>query len=498
MGKDASEQTLFYEGDATEQVKGTVQDKQDDIQRESEPRDEHDLGRAKSWGRGGKGRTRSTRKSSKHMDEILHDADDAFKDEIQQETPDLSDAETRAIEVDATSAPVSPLIQETVMHQRAKALGLPDTLEAHTPTPTPTAQDTFEEGAESMQFEGEMKQMEDSNSSEALMPFLQEAALHQRAKALGLPDEPSHMKETSMAQEPPTLERQEEIALPVSLPEAKMELTEQKAFDKDVEETLHKRQDSIALAPNEDPLVALDPEVVTLHVREEKVPLSERIGEKFEGTAHVLNDKAHVINEKIGEKAHIIKNKLLERRNSLEEAGHNARVKIDAALEKKFGYQAEKIQTEFEKARLSAINDTAHIAELLQQQLRHGAADLREQQQARMVTADPLLADEKEPAHVHEPSGSLPFIGENVVAQRFLDLEHNLEYTGCLAREKIDTALERKFGPKVEEILLETEKAKDLAIDETARAVETLEVQVGKCVSSFRDQLVHGPTPNYH
>jgi len=486
MGKDAFEQTLFDEGDAMEQVKGTVQDKVEDIQRESEPRDEHDLGRAKSWGRGGKGRTRSMRKSSKQMDEILHDADDAFKDEIQQETSDLSHAlETPAVEADAELAPAPLSIQEAALHQRAKALGLPDTLEAH----TPTAQNTSE-GAEPKQFEGETKQIEDTNSSEAIMPFLQEAALHQRAKALGLPDDLSHTEETSMAQEAPA---------PVSLPEAKMELHEQKAFDKDVEtETLHKRQDAIALAPNEDPLVALDPEVVTLHVHEEKVPLSERLSEKFEETAHVLGDKAHVLNEKIGETAHVIKSKLLERRNSLEEAGHNARVKIDAALEKKFGYQAEKIQTEFEKARLSAINDTARVAELLQQQLKHGAADLREQQQARMITADPLLADEKEPAHIHDTSGSLPFIGENAVAQRFLDLEHNLEYTGCLAREKIDSALERKFGPRVEEILLETEKAKDLAIDETARAVETLEVQLGKCVSSFRDQLVNGPTPNYH
>jgi len=115
-----------------------------------------------------------------------------------------------------------------------------------------------------------------------------------------------------------------------------------------------------------------------------------------------------------------------------------------------------------------------------------------------MLTADPLLADQKEPEPLHDPSGSLPSVGDNVVAQRFLDLEHNIETTGCHVREKLDTALEKKFGPRVEDILLESEKAKDLALDETARAVETLELQLGKCVSSIRDQLVHGSTPNYH
>jgi len=279
------------------------------------------------------------------------------------------------------------------------------------------------------------------------LPVLEEAAHLQRAKVMGLP---------APEQEISGLER-EEID-PVS-------------FDKQAgvpsEEIQHKRQDAISLPPNKDPLVALQHEqdVATLHVTDGKA----------------------------GENQGGFKEKIMETKNSLEESAHNARLRVDAALEKKFGYQAEKIQTEIEKARLSAISDTARVAELLQAQFGHCASDLRDQQQQK---TQPFVGDHK--ADVLPEGASPALIGENVVAQRVLDAHEGLEDTGHKARVKIDNALERQFGGQVEKLKLEGEKARDSAIDETARTAELLQGKCGECAASFREQLQQGVTPNYH
>ena len=201
------------------------------------------------------------------------------------------------------------------------------------------------------------------------------------------------------------------------------------------------------------------------------------------------------------EKVEVIKAKLIERRNSLEESGHAARLKIDAALERKFGLQAEKIQTEIEKARLNAISDTARIAELLQAQVGYCASELRNQQQEIMLTADPLLdqnpfMDHKD-ATPENDEVKPELVGENIVAQRALDTQEGLEQNAHAVREKIDDALEKKFGSRVEKLQIEAERAREGAIDETARAAELIQQELGKCPSSFREQLQNGLVPNY-
>jgi hypothetical protein len=337
------------------------------------------------------------------------------------------------------SAQMDTFLHEAALHQRAKALGLSDTLEPH--TPASGAQE------DSTSTEAEVKQPTQS--------LLQEAALHQRARVRGLPDECLHTRSPNI----PSLAPQE----PLEGREALPALPEQ-----DHEEI--KRQEAIA---NEDQLVALDSEVVTLHV---------------------VHAKADTL---LG-KAQVFKARIVERRNSLEESAHNARLKVDAALEAKFGDQAEKIQTEIEKARLSAISDTARIAERLHEQLGRCALDLRTQQQEMMITADPLLnQNDATVSQERDPIVVAP-TGDNIVAQRVLEAHQGLEETAHLVREKIDHALEKKFGNQAEQILSETEKAREAAIDETARAAEKLEETFGKCAASFREQLQTGITPAYH
>jgi len=208
------------------------------------------------------------------------------------------------------------------------------------------------------------------------------------------------------------------------------------------------------------------------------------------------------VKAKLIERRNSLEAVIIERRNSLEESGHQARLRIDAALEKKFGAQAEKIQAEIEKARLSAISDTARIAELLQVQVGQCASELRTQQQAIMITVDPLL----NPNPFVDAKDDLPevvavqpeLVGDNIVAQRALDAQQGLEENAHAVREKIDGALERKFGNRVEKLQLEAERAREGAIDETARAAELVQQQLGKCASSFREQLVSGVAPTYH
>lgn len=366
----------------------------------------------------------------------------------EDELPDF-DNKDELPDFEIVNAPIAYGMEEAALHQRAKALGLPDSLEPRTPM-----------AQENMQLDGaEMK-------SEAMLPVLQEAAVHQRAKALGLPDDAAEFS-------PATPQVSPSSQLQRSLPVLPVEEVQDGA--------LHRRQDAIALAPNEDPLVALDSEVVTLHIAHE--------------------GKAETLKEKFVEKVEVVKAKLIERRNSLEEAGHAARLKIDAALERKFGVQAEIIQEEIEKARLSAISDTARIAELLQVQVKHCASELRNQQQEIMLTADPVLdqnpfMDYKE-IPLAEDKGAIQPEGENVVAQGIIEAQQGLEENAHHVREKIDGALEKKFGNKVEKLQIEAERAREGAIDETARAAELIQQELGKCASSFREQLQSGIVPNY-
>ena len=89
------------------------------------------------------------------------------KSELVQEEDELPDFENKdeLPDFEIVNAPVPYGIEEAALHQRAKALGLPDSLEPHTPI-------AKENGSET--------------KAEPILPVLQEAALHQRAKVLGL------------------------------------------------------------------------------------------------------------------------------------------------------------------------------------------------------------------------------------------------------------------------------------------------------------------------
>jgi hypothetical protein len=308
-------------------------------------------------------------------------------------------------------------MEEAATHQRAKVLGLPDT----TPEPpTPTVH---------LELQGEQTQI-----PQVALPVLQEGALHQRAKVLGLPDE--HPQENLASQEP-VLEQKEMMSRSV--------------FDE-------KQQDGPTPQQIiEDTLTSVPP-VVTLHI-------PETFGERF-------------------------KAKLRERRNSLEEVGHNARLKVDAALEKKFGYQAEKIQTELERARLTVISDAARMADMLHEHFGHVASDLKTQQQEAKIPKVELLEEKEIPQAL--------LLGENIVAQRSLELQRSLQASGHIAREKLDATIESKLGSKAAPFLQAGERVKAMAMDDTVETAEQIREQLGMAASSLREQLVHGVTPNYH
>jgi len=266
------------------------------------------------------------------------------------------------------------------------------------------------------------------------LPVLQEGALHQRAKVLGLPDEHA---QANLASQEPAFEQKEMMARSV--------------FDE-------KQQDGPTQQQIiEDTLTSVPP-VVTLHI-------PETFGEKF-------------------------KAKLRERRNSLEEVGHNARLKMDAALERKFGCQAEKIQTELERARLTVISDAARMADMLQEHFSRCATDLKTQQQEAQIPKVELL-DEKE-----IPQALL--LGENVVAQKSLELQRSLQTSGHVVREKMDATIETKLGPKAAPFLQAGERLKAMAMEDTVETAEQIREQLTMAASSLREQLVHGTTPNYH
>jgi len=155
------------------------------------------------------------------------------------------------------------------------------------------------------------------------------------------------------------------------------------------------------------------------------------------------------------------------------------------------GYQAEKILTELERARLAVISDTVQMAEMLHDHFGHCASDLKVQEAELKIPHVELLEEEK-----HVPEALL--VGDNIVAQTSLELQRNLEANGHIAREKIDAALESKFGSKAERVLLEVEKVKGMALEDTVQTVDIIHEQLGVCASSLREQLVHGITPNYH
>jgi len=176
------------------------------------------------------------------------------------------------------------------------------------------------------------------------------------------------------------------------------------------------------------------------------------------GLAHRAMETARHAAEVVGEKAvaaaGVVKEKAVEARGSLVETGHNARVKIDETLERNFGATAEKLQSEGEKAKETALEATARSSELVKEHLGNAASSLREQERTE------LQKTEAEKMQQYHSSAVGP----------------------------LDNTLERNFGGIVDEAQLEAQKAKESAIHETAKAVETVEDKVGTIASSLRQQ----------
>jgi hypothetical protein len=163
---------------------------------------------------------------------------------------------------------------------------------------------------------------------------------------------------------------------------------------------------------------------------------------------------AETVGEKVVAAAETIKEKAADVQESLAETGHNARVKIDGALERNFGPTADKIIAGGEEARQSVIEETAKGAELVEQQLGGAASSLREQERNEQQKTDREILEQYHSA----PEG------------------------------RIENALEKNFGTIVQEAQLEGQKAKEGAIQETAHAAEVVQAEFGNIASSLREQ----------
>jgi hypothetical protein len=176
-------------------------------------------------------------------------------------------------------------------------------------------------------------------------------------------------------------------------------------------------------------------------------------------TAHTWDQQhegglGHRAKETVRGAAEAIKEKAVDAQEALAETGHNARVKIDDALERNFGATAEKILAGGEEARQSALDQTAKGAELVEAQLGGAASSLREQETAEKQKTDRDILEQ----YHSTPEG------------------------------RIENAMDKNFGTIVQEAQLEGQKAKEGAIQETAHAAEVVQAEFGNIASSLREQ----------
>lgn len=167
---------------------------------------------------------------------------------------------------------------------------------------------------------------------------------------------------------------------------------------------------------------------------------------------------------------------------TLEEKGHEVRMRVDAALEQKFGTTAKKVEAEFERAKGEAVEETVRVVEILKSQVAGGAETIHEQQQ-------------QPPIALKSPVGDNAFTtglegqkGDNVVAQTTLDTIRNIEEVGHNARLSVDQALENKFGNKAQQIQTTGEQVRQLVIRDAAQGAEELEHHLDTAAASLREQ----------
>lgn len=188
--------------------------------------------------------------------------------------------------------------------------------------------------------------------------------------------------------------------------------------------------------------------------------------------------------------------KLSAAQRAWEESAHNARLKIDATLEKQFGGHADKIQAELEKARVGAISGTARIAELLQAKFRQAATLMREPRQP----APTFVPD------ATRQSGVLPLtphpsaIGAQAVGgvSGPPEIKQPLDVIPHSLRADADADLENQLGEeKAMRNLARGESMRDRSVSESARVAQLFQDKLGKVASTLRDQQQHGLPPVY-
>jgi len=184
------------------------------------------------------------------------------------------------------------------------------------------------------------------------------------------------------------------------------------------------------------------------------VAAADVVGEKAVEVLGVARSAVNVVGEKAVAAADVVGEKAVEALGVLAETGHNASVQIGDALERKFGATAEKVQLEGQKAKESALDDLAQVAELVQGHLGDAASTLREQER------DEVQKTEAEKMRQYHSD----------------------------ARGPLDDTLERNFGEIVDEAQLEAQKMKEGTIRKTAEATEIIADAAGSAASSLREQ----------
>jgi len=177
--------------------------------------------------------------------------------------------------------------------------------------------------------------------------------------------------------------------------------------------------------------------------------LGHRAKETVLGAAEVVGEKAAVA-------AEVVKEKASEVQDSLAVTGHNARVKIDNALERNLGPTADAVKAEGHKIKQAVLDDAVHDAELLSKHLQGANTSLKEQERTDLQKTQ---AEKLAGYHTH---------------------------TGGSTR--VDAVLDKNLGTIVDEVQAETLRAKEDVLHQTIQVGEVLQSEAEKAASSLRRQ----------
>lgn len=177
---------------------------------------------------------------------------------------------------------------------------------------------------------------------------------------------------------------------------------------------------------------------------------------------------------------------------ALEEAAHNMRLKVDGALQYQFGGQADKIQEEFEKTRVSAIAGTAHLAELLQIQFRKASLMLRNQPQPAVTVPVAPIATVPIAPKLPPLTPRPLMVGES---KRAGSTESKLPIRTVETMQPIEDSVRLEIGIEDKPLSGRTEKLKETAISNTVYLADMIQEQFGNIASTLREQQQQGIAP---